>query len=221
MRLFLVMAILFCGSPVAIAVDDDQKLLQLLETPRLSRLKTIHLESEYSAEVDNKDRKQIARQLIEQYQERLSELNLATAGNVFAKINRILNDFPDLNSLNLRLLVEQAKFQINEQRFFEWWHQACPAAQIATIQNEFLKIGDRVRSIINAAKEERSSIVVALPISDADEPIYRNRIAKLDDMIVRCQYLRGWLSYFLSVFTPTRKPRFLKESKSAFYQALQ
>ena len=200
---------------------ESEKVGTYLESLQLERLLIEHLEFESASEPEPKKRSLIAQRLMGLYAEQMMQPLEENAPDWFAKSKLLLQTYPELASPAIRIAMLQSKYLINEKRFREWWYQGQPNADKAKVVGDWRELQRELTSFqrkLNADYQELASTLQTLTENRQAET---GRLARLESLILHCNYLSGWSAYFTGILESEQRKKFLAESDSQFRVFLQ
>lgn len=206
----------------SITADREHELLrEYLGRNQLHRLELRAIELEFSRELDRDKRTELASELAAQYREFLLSGNRDTIGEVARRASALINEFPNLGTLTMRLSISHANYLNVESQFVDWWESG---GKQNSRDNLLANLNDSYQELLKQIEDnnrQRTSLLADIPMTSSEKSDRRIELERIEARLIHANYLRGWISYFQAIVPFDVDRNKLDESHAAFYRVIK
>ncbi|MFK7766117.1 MAG: hypothetical protein AB8B55_02660 [Mariniblastus sp.] len=201
--------------------SESKEVESYLESLQLERLLIEHLEFESASESDSKKRLQIASRLIGLYAEQMMKPLVNDGVDWFSKSDLLMQTYPELSNPSIRIAMLQSKYLVNEKRFHDWWYQGHVEATKRDVVDDWRDLQSELTLFRRKLDSDYQELASSMRAISENRQLETEKLARLEGLILHCNYLSGWSAYFMGILNPEQRKQFMRESDSQFRIFLQ
>ena len=201
---------------------ESRLLDQYLKSRNLNRLQIRQVEIELSRELDRDRRRALAIRLARLYEQRLLFRQAVDAdGGLPSRAKNLMQQYPIVASLNLRLAILHAQYVDAQARFESWWDEGRIPAGRAELIDRFFDLQRQLDDLQDLNQLELDQARAAPDLEEQEIIARARRLAIIENRILHTHYLAGWANYFLGVLPYDNDDQRLKSAGDNFVTFLQ
>lgn len=201
--------------------SESKRVESYLRSLQLDQLLIEHLEFVSAQEQDPAKRLQIVQRLVGLYAERMMQPIEEDAPNWFEKTDLLLRTYPELATSAIRIAMLQSKYLVNEKRFREWWIKGQPGTTKGAVVGQWRELQDELTSFRRRLDSDYQELAATLQTITENRLSETRRLARMEGVILHCNFLSGWSAYFMGILEPENQKSFMQESDAQFRTFLQ
>ncbi len=199
-----------------------ERLDAWLQDRQLDRLSTRLAETHLARELDAGKRRQLATDLAERYRVQfLSHPSDADSDQFISKAERLIQNYPAVNTPGLELAISHAFYLDAERSFLEWWRDGAKPARRGAILEQLRQVLDRLDRQIKSNNSLQENVIAMLPYDDEENRKRQQQLDEIESRLMHANYLRGWACYFSAVIPIQNDSSLLGQAQAAFYRTLR